>query len=449
MQVVILAGGLGTRLDPTGKGIPKALRKVNGITILEWQLRNIENLATQIIILVGEPQNLVFFQEEKEKLISRYGFEITLISELNRMGTMGAIKAIETKLDRKFVVLLGDILFDYPIEQSLSTLRKRIEFASVVRVTDHPEDSDIYEIDNNGKILSFSHYPHKNILSDRPHLGLTGVFSCTKKFLRRVPAEKFIDIWEMLEIDYRKKEYIGLIFSFNKFKDVGTSKRLELAHEFVDTLNFERKSNVYFVDRDNTLIEDPNHSQKIELVYNGALISELNLIKNIEHDSEFFLITNQPSIAKGQKSENEVINENQSVLRKLNLERTLLRSFEYCPHHPESGHKGEITELKMHCFCRKPLPGMAFKLLNEFKINPKKIVVYGDSFFDFALAKNLLGEFRWIHFVKTELTFNFFKRLNSFFALLFRIARHYGLLESLGFIIYNSTKKGQKKVGQS
>ena len=34
MQVVILAGGLGTRLDPTGKGIPKALRKVNGIMLV-------------------------------------------------------------------------------------------------------------------------------------------------------------------------------------------------------------------------------------------------------------------------------------------------------------------------------------------------------------------------------------------------------------------------------
>lgn len=449
MQVVILAGGLGTRLDPTGKGIPKALRKVNGITILEWQLRNIENLTTRIIILVGESHNLEFFQEEKDKLISKYGFDITLISEKNRLGTMGAIKAIETKLDRKFVVLLGDILLDYPIEQSLSTLQKRIEFAAVVRVTDHPEDSDIYEIDGKGKILSFSHYPHKNNLSDRPHLGLTGVFSCTKKFLRRVPAEKFIDIWEMLEIDYLKKQYIGLIFSFNKFKDVGTTKRLELAREFVDTLNFETKSNVYFVDRDNTLIEDPNHNQKIELIYNSALISELNLIKNIEHDSEFFLITNQPSIAKGQKSENEVIHENQSVLRKLNLERTLLRSFEYCPHHPESGHKGEITELKMHCFCRKPLPGMAFKLLNDFKISPKKIVVYGDSFFDFALSKNLLGEFRWIHFVDTKTTSNFYKRLKSYFSLSIKIARHYGLLESLRFHLYNFTNKGHKKVGYS
>jgi D-glycero-D-manno-heptose 1,7-bisphosphate phosphatase len=397
MQVVILAGGLGTRLDPNGTGVPKALREVDGLTILEWQIRSIGKPKSKVLLLIGEESNRNHFQEIVPILVNRYNHEILVIVEEKRMGTLGALIATKSTLENEFVILLGDILLDFPIEKCLSRLKERkLDFLAVSRLTEHPEDSDVFEIDERGIIKKFSHYPHSHGLSDNIHLGLTGVYACKRKFLDKFPSHKFIDIWESLQVNYEKQKSIGVYYSYNNFKDVGTTKRLSEAPLFAKKLNFKESSVLYIIDRDDTLISDPSTTPSRRFLPNLSFIQELNAIKWKNPDSKFCIITNQPAIAKNQISVEVVRAENDLLIDFLESKSLTIDALEYCPHHPESGFRGEIKQLKIKCFCRKPLPGMAIKIIRDLDIRPKRIVVYGDSTFDFFLARNLGAEFRWI-----------------------------------------------------
>lgn len=402
MQVVILAGGLGTRLDADGTGVPKALREVHGLTILEWQMRCIGEPRSKILLLIGEEKNRRYFQELALTLVTKYGHEINLVVEERRMGTLGALVAAKPFLEKEFVILLGDVLLDFPLVKCLSSLKERkLEFVAVSRLTEHPEDSDVFEIDEHGTIKNFSHYPHSHGLSENVYLGLTGVYACNRKFLDRFPVKKFIDIWESLELDYRKHKEIGLLYTYNNFKDVGTTKRLSEAPTFAKQLKYESDTTLYLIDRDDTLISDPSTTPDRRFLPNVSFIEELNVIRSIQPDAKFCIVTNQPAIAKNQITVEQVNAENDLLIDFLELNCLHIEALEYCPHHPESGHHGEIKELKIKCFCRKPLPGMAIKIIRDLDIRPKRIVVYGDSAFDFFLARNLGAEFRWIFIRKS------------------------------------------------
>jgi histidinol-phosphate phosphatase family protein len=398
-QVVILVGGLGSRLDAGEPGVPKALRRIDELTVLEWQIKAINNPKIEILLLIGEEKNRKSFLAHADILSHKYGNKFQLIAEKERSGTLGAIISAKEYLDHEFIVLLGDILLDYPINKLISVFERQSKDALVVvRETDHPEDSDVFQVDPSGKIMKFSHYPHNNPLSEGVHLGLTGLYVFKKRFIQNIPKNRFIDIWELFDRDYAKNSKIDLHFTFNRFKDIGTNKRFDEGTQFSKNLNFDAENIWYVIDRDDTLIADPLKLDSNELNLNKRLVNELIQIAKSQKNVIFCISTNQPAIAKGWKTESEIQQENDrlvDLLKELGLEISIV---EYCPHHPEKGHEGEIKSLKMNCFCRKPLPGATIKMIKKLGDYPKKIIVYGDSHFDYFLAKKLSAEFRWRHF---------------------------------------------------
>ena len=70
------------------------------------------------------------------------------------------------------------------------------------------------------------------------------------------------------------------------------------------------------------------------------------------------LVTNQPAIAKGWLSESGLRRIHDQLETLLGAEHAYLDRIYYCPHHPEKGFEGEVTEYKIACECRKPSPGM-------------------------------------------------------------------------------------------
>ena len=60
----------------------------------------------------------------------------------------------------------------------------------------------------------------------------------------------------------------------------------------------------------------------------------------------------------------------------------------FCPHHPDSGFKGEVKELKIQCNCRKPNPGMLINAQKDFNLNLKECWFIGDSEADIGAAQN-------------------------------------------------------------
>ena len=108
MQVVILAGGLGTRLQSVTGPLPKPLVPVSGRPFLEFI---IAHLAAQdfrrVILLVGHRAEAIrdHFGDG-----SRFGIGIQYAQEPSLLGTGGAILNAWDLLEEEFLLLYGDSL---------------------------------------------------------------------------------------------------------------------------------------------------------------------------------------------------------------------------------------------------------------------------------------------------------------------------------------------------
>ena len=58
----------------------------------------------------------------------------------------------------------------------------------------------------------------------------------------------------------------------------------------------------------------------------------------------------------------------------------------FCPHHPDSGFKNEVKELKKICQCRKPKKGLVEEAINDLNLKNKKLFFIGDTSRDYKLA---------------------------------------------------------------
>lgn len=114
MQIVILAGGLATRLRPLTEGVPKSMISINGKPFLEYQIELLRkngladillctsHLGSQIQDYFGNGEDFgvrLKYSEEKERLL----------------GTGGALKKAENLLEDRFFVMYGDsyLMLDY------------------------------------------------------------------------------------------------------------------------------------------------------------------------------------------------------------------------------------------------------------------------------------------------------------------------------------------------
>ena len=106
MQVVILAGGLGTRLLPLTAQVPKPMVPVNGVPFLEHQLRLLASQdLTDVLILTG------YLGEQIEDCFGdgrKLGLRIRYSREQQPLGTGGALREAHRFLAESFLLIYGD-----------------------------------------------------------------------------------------------------------------------------------------------------------------------------------------------------------------------------------------------------------------------------------------------------------------------------------------------------
>jgi NDP-sugar pyrophosphorylase family protein len=114
MQVVILAGGLATRMRPRTLTTPKALLDVAGKPFIDWQLHKLRECGFDDVVLC-----IAHLGEMIEELVgdgSRFGLRVRYSNEgPTLLGTGGALRAALPLLGSDFLVTNGDsyLPFDY------------------------------------------------------------------------------------------------------------------------------------------------------------------------------------------------------------------------------------------------------------------------------------------------------------------------------------------------
>jgi histidinol-phosphate phosphatase family protein len=394
-QLIILAGGAGTRLRERLGDLPKPMIPIAGKPLLEHQVELAKKFGfTDLIFFVHYRADLIvkhFGDGEK------FGVQVRYVLEKEPLGTAGAVLAGFEDLAERFVVLYGDTMVNVDLERIwIAHERAHAAATLLLHPNDHPFDSDLVAIDSDSLVTAFYNRPHtENVW--RQNLVNAGLYvlekSALSEFRNRNSRAGIIDFGKDIFPDLVRAGKKLLGYNSPEFiKDIGTPERydkisVQFAAGIVQRSSLATPQRAVFLDRDGTLIPDKDclrSADGLELLPGVAeALHELNL-----HGWRTVVVTNQPVIAKGFCDEAELQKIHNKLETLLGREHALLDRIYFCPHHPEKGFPGERPELKIDCDCRKPKPGMIQKAVADLNIDLKQSWLIGDTTTDLQTAKN-------------------------------------------------------------
>jgi D-glycero-D-manno-heptose 1,7-bisphosphate phosphatase len=129
-----------------------------------------------------------------------------------------------------------------------------------------------------------------------------------------------------------------------------------------------------FLDRDGTII------RQVELMHDVRQLRLLpgaaDAIRRLnEKGFLVIVVTNQPVVARGVATEQEIKLVHEELNRRLQAKGGHIDAFYYCPHHPNA----TLEQYRTNCPCRKPEPGMILRAAEEYGIDLSHSVMIGDS----------------------------------------------------------------------
>lgn len=392
MKAVIIAGGKGKRLGRITKKLPKALVKIDNKFILEYQINLlVKNGIKEVWLLTGYKGDMIrnFFGDGK-----KWNINIHYSEESKPLGTAGAVRSIAGKLTEDFLVLYGDVMMNFDVNRFIRFHRhhgKDSLATIVVHPNNHPADSDLVGICNN-QVVNIYPKPHSSG-EWRHNLVSAAVYIISPKIFPFIPVNKETDFGkDIFPKLIKKKKKITAYRTWEYFKDMGNLSRLKRVRQdyksgIYQKLNYQKKQKAIFLDRDGVINEEVD--ELIDIDNLKIYPSSFPAIKKI-NQSEFhaIVVTNQPMIAKGKLTENQLDEIHKKLETLLGEKGTKIDEIYYCPHHPEQGWEGEIKKLKIKCSCRKPGVGLIRRAARDFNIELSKSFLIGDSEDDYKTARN-------------------------------------------------------------
>lgn len=390
MQAVIIAGGAGTRMGKLSETIPKPMLPIGNKPILEHQVELLK--ASGITDITLCLRHLAPVIEDHFGGGSRWGVKIHYSLEDNPLGTAGCLSNAFPEADRDILVLYGDVMVWMDLGEMIRRHREAGADATLaVHSNDHPFDSDLLETDENMRVIKIHPKPHPDN-AWLPNLTNAAVYVFGPKILKIIPTGQATDCArDIFPKALRRGLYLQAYRTAEYIKDAGTPQRYPEVEKDWDSgiiqgMHRQNPRPAVFLDRDGVLVREVNHLHKpeqLELLPGAAQgLKKLNAAGFITA-----LVTNQPVIARGMCTADELKIIHNKMETLLGREGARLDAIYYCPHHPDRGFPKEIPELKIPCQCRKPETGMIEQAQKEFNIDLGSSWMIGDTTVDIETAR--------------------------------------------------------------
>jgi histidinol-phosphate phosphatase family protein len=397
-QLVVLAGGQGTRLKERLGDLPKPMIPIAGKPLLEHQVELARKFGfTDLIFFVHYRADLIekHFGDGK-----KFGVHIRYVLEKEPLGTAGAVLAGFENLAEHFVVLYGDTMVNVDLNRIWSAHEKaKTDATLLLHPNDHPFDSDLVEVNSKSLVTAFHNRPHaENVW--RQNLVNAGLYVLEKSALKSFLPSANSHLPSAI-LDFGRDVFPAMVRAGEKLlgynspefiKDIGTPERYDkicaqFAAGIVQRSSLDAPQRAVFLDRDGTLNVEKDclrSTDELELLPGVAeAVHKLN-----QAGWRTVVVTNQPVIAKGWCSEAELQTIHNKLETLLGREHAFLDRIYFCPHHPEKGFAGERPELKIDCDCRKPKIGMIQKAVADLNIDLEQSWLIGDTTTDLQTARN-------------------------------------------------------------
>lgn len=226
--IVLMAGGLGTRLQPLTRECPKPLLSVGGKPILEIIVENFaEQGFKQIFLSVNYKAEMIqdYFGEG-----DRWGVKLTYLHEKERLGTAGALSLLPERPTTPIIVMNGDILTRNSFDSLLQFHQVQGAVATMaVREYDFQVPYGVVRMDGT-KIEAIEEKPLQRFFVN------AGIYALSPEVLDYLPGKTFFDMPTLFERLIAANQPTGAYPLREYWLDIGRMSDLEKANQQIGNL---------------------------------------------------------------------------------------------------------------------------------------------------------------------------------------------------------------------
>lgn len=213
-QVVIMAGGKGSRLDPFTKILPKPLIPIGDKPIIELIMDKFNEYGIhEFYVSVNHKAKMIksYFEEMNDK------YKIVYIDEQIPLGTAGSLQYLKNKIKKSFIITNCDILIDADCVEIVNFHEtNNYDITMVVSCRNYIIPYGVCEIENGGQLKRIVEKPSYDLLIN------TGMYVINRKILNLIPKNKEYNMNELIEAAQNKNYSVGVYpISENSWTDIG------------------------------------------------------------------------------------------------------------------------------------------------------------------------------------------------------------------------------------
>lgn len=214
LPVIIMAGGVGSRLKPLTNVLPKPLIPIGEKTMLEEIFdRFARHGCNKFYISVNYKAELIEYYIQQQKL----PFEIDFFKEDKPMGTAGSLSLLKGKVKETFFVSNCDIIIEEDYSEILDYHKKnKNEITLVAALKSIPIAYGTIETAENGRLIK---------LAEKPELTFkinSGMYILEPHLIDEIPNEENFHITNLIEKVLARKGAVGVYpVSEKSWSDVG------------------------------------------------------------------------------------------------------------------------------------------------------------------------------------------------------------------------------------
>ncbi|MCR4923245.1 MAG: NTP transferase domain-containing protein, partial [Lachnospiraceae bacterium] len=219
LPVVIMAGGIGSRLRPYTEILPKPLIPIGNKTITEHIIDRFNMQGcSRFDMIVNYKKNLIksFFQDNE------YKYDVSFFEESEYLGTAGGLRLVEGRYDSSFFITNCDILIQDNYK-SIYEYHKRSKniITLVCAVKNVVLPYGTVDLDEKNSVVKFREKPSFELKTN------TGLYIAEPAFIEEIPKGKKVDITEVIESCIEKGKNVGAYtISDDAWMDMGQMEEL-------------------------------------------------------------------------------------------------------------------------------------------------------------------------------------------------------------------------------
>ncbi|MCX2683726.1 nucleotidyltransferase family protein [Campylobacter sp. MIT 21-1685] len=221
-RIILIAGGLGTRLKELTKDTPKPMLKVGKKPILE---SIVQNFAKQNF------DNFIFCVNYKKQIIEQYfkkgqefGVQIRYIKERKKLGTAGALSLIKENFKESFIVMNADILTELDFSELLNA-HKKSKALMTVCIREYEQQIPYGVITKKQAFI--------DTIEEKPiqkFLVSAGIYVCQPEILKLLKTNEYLDMPQLIQKVLQQGK-VNTYMIKNYWIDIGRMEEFQRANE--------------------------------------------------------------------------------------------------------------------------------------------------------------------------------------------------------------------------